>query len=119
MKQIARLVSLSALLVAAFAFAAAPAPKVEPGGPSISMSVTEDGFEPAKVTVKKGQPVKLVVTRKTEKTCATEIVIDDPPVRAKLPLNEPVTVAFTPKKSGQLKYGCGMDKMVGGVIVVE
>jgi len=97
----------------------APAQKVEAGGPTLSLSVTEDGFEPGKLTVKKGEPVKLVVTRKTDKTCAKELVIDDPPVRAELPLNEAVTVAFTPRKSGQLKYGCGMGKMVGGVIVVE
>jgi plastocyanin len=86
---------------------------------TISLAVTEDGFEPGKVTVKKGQPVTLVVTRKTETTCATEIVFDDPPQRAKLPLNQPVTLAFTPTKTGELKYGCGMQKMVGGVILVE
>jgi plastocyanin domain-containing protein len=91
------------------------APKAKP----IEMAVTEKGFEPAAVTVKKGEPVTLVITRKTDATCAKEIVIDEHKVNTKLPLNKPVTVTFTPSKSGQLKYGCAMNKMVGGVLTVE
>jgi plastocyanin domain-containing protein len=34
------------------------------------------------------------------------------------PLDKPVTVQFTPSKSGQLRCACGMD-MISGVIVVE
>jgi hypothetical protein len=33
--------------------------------------VTDKGFEPNNVTVKKGKPLHLVVTRKTDQTCAT------------------------------------------------
>jgi plastocyanin domain-containing protein len=36
-----------------------------------------------------------------------------------LPLNKAVAVSFTPTKSGELRYGCAMDKMVGGVFVIE
>jgi plastocyanin domain-containing protein len=80
--------------------------------------VTGEGFVPANIRVKKGQLVRLVVTRKTDRTCATEIVIRDQGINQKLPLNKPVTVEFTPAKSGQLRYACGMD-MISGVIVVE
>lgn len=90
-----------------------------PKGKTVEMAVTEKGFEPAAVTVKKGEPVTLVITRKTESTCAKEIVIDEHNVNTKLPLNKAVKVTFTPKKSGQLKYGCAMDKMIGGVLTVE
>lgn len=86
---------------------------------TIAMAVTEEGFEPANLTLRKGQPVNLVVTRKTDQTCATEIVIDEYNVHAELPLNQPVSVKFTPTQSGELKYGCGMDKMIGGVLRVE
>jgi hypothetical protein len=30
-----------------------------------------------------------------------------------------VEVPFTPTKSGELKHGCAMGKMVGGVLSVE
>ena len=59
-----------------------------------------------------------MVTRQVERTCATEIVIKDQGINEKLPLGQPVTVAFTPKKSGSIRYACGMD-MISGVLVVE
>jgi plastocyanin domain-containing protein len=96
----------------------AAAATVPNAGQAIEIQVTGDGFVPANIKVKKGQLVRLVVTRKTDRTCATEIVIRDQGINQKLPLNRPVTVEFTPSKSGQLRYACGMD-MISGVIVVE
>jgi plastocyanin len=90
-------------------------------GPLVSrveMSVTEKGFEPQNIRVKKGEPVTLIITRKTDTTCATEIVIDEHKIKTPLPLNKAVTVTFTPSKTGTLKYGCAMNKMIGGVITI-
>jgi plastocyanin domain-containing protein len=98
---------------------AATAATAAPKGKTIEMAVTEKGFEPAAVNVKKGEPVTLVITRKTDATCAKEIVIDEHKVQTKLPLNKAVKVTFTPSKSGELKYGCAMGKMIGGVLSVE
>lgn len=89
------------------------------GARRVVMSVTEAGFEPDTITVKASQPLELVITRKTDATCATEIIVDDPPVNQKLPLNETVTVRFTPTKAGELRFGCAMDKMIGGKIFVQ
>jgi plastocyanin domain-containing protein len=101
------------------ATATAPAePALAPGN-VVTLSVTENGFEPDRVRVKGGEPVKLVVTRKTDKTCATELVLPQHDINQKLPLGEPVEIAFTPEKSGELKYGCGMDQMISGVLLVE
>lgn len=83
-----------------------------------TMEVTKEGFVPAEIKVKAGQPVKLVVTRKVERTCATDIVIKDFGISKPLPLNQPVDVTFTPSKPGKIRYACGMD-MIAGVIVVE
>jgi plastocyanin domain-containing protein len=94
------------------------APAARKSGQTFEISVTGEGFVPANIKVQKGQKVRLVVTRKTERTCATEIVIRDQGINQKLPLNKPVTIEFTPTKSGPLRYACGMD-MVSGVIVVE
>jgi plastocyanin domain-containing protein len=114
----AALAGLLALPLAAAAQAKSKA-KAGKAGPTLALAVTEEGFLPDKLTVKKGQTVTLVVTRKTDATCARDLVIDDPPTRAQLPLNQPVTVAFTPNKTGELRFGCAMEKMVGGVILVE
>lgn len=92
---------------------------VHGAGPrTIDLEVTEKGFEPNRVKVTKGEPLKLVITRKTDATCAKEITIPAENIRAALPLDKPVTLAFTPKKSGDLEYSCGIG-MIGGVIEVQ
>lgn len=91
----------------------------KPASPRIiKMTVTQDGFVPDEIKVTKGQPIQLVITRKTKKTCATEIVIEDYGVNLPLPLGKPVTIVLTPKKAGSIRYACGMD-MFSGVLVVE
>jgi plastocyanin domain-containing protein len=85
----------------------------------VQMAVTPQGFEPRDISVRMGEPVTLTITRKTDDTCATEIVIDEYGINTKLPLNQSVTIKFTPKKSGKLKYGCAMSKMIGGVITIR
>jgi len=84
----------------------------------IQVTVTSDGFQPAEIKTKAGEPLRLVITRKTDRTCAKEVVIKDLGVNQALPLNEAVAIEITPKKSGQLRYACSMD-MITGVIVVE
>jgi plastocyanin domain-containing protein len=111
-----KLFALASLLAALPLSMAASGAKAEPA--PIAISVTRDGFVPASIKVKKGEKVTLVVTRQVERTCATEIVIKEQGINEKLPLGKPVTVAFTPKKSGSLRYACGMD-MISGVLVVE
>ena len=89
-----------------------------PAARTIALSVTEQGFTPNQAKVKKGEPVDLVITRKTDKTCATAIHIPDYDIKRELPLNEAVTVRLTPNKSGDVKYTCAMG-MLGGVLSVE
>jgi plastocyanin domain-containing protein len=104
--------------VAPAPLAAKPQPVIATGQ-RVEMAVTADGFVPANVAVKMGQPVTLVITRKTDETCATEILIEDTTINVPLPLDKPVEVAWTPTKTGKVKYGCAMDKMVGGLLLVE
>jgi plastocyanin domain-containing protein len=96
-------------------------PSAAPAAPvrEVKITVTEKGYEPSPITLKQGEPVKLLITRVTEQTCATDIVIDEPKTRAQLPLNKEVAVQFTPTKTGELTYGCSMDKMVSGVFIIQ
>jgi plastocyanin domain-containing protein len=93
--------------------------KREGGVRVVELAVTEKGYEPSPVSLKKGEPVKLVVTRKTDQTCATEVVMEGYGINTPLPLNQPVEIAFTPKESGKLVYGCAMGKMISGVFMVD
>ena len=103
--------------VAASAGEKAAAPAKAPR--TVALKVTENGYEPSPLTLKKGEPVKLVITRTTDETCATELTMKDPALNVELPLNKPVELTFTPTQSGQLKYGCAMGQMISGVFLVE
>lgn len=115
---------LLAAVAAVFVFAVpgiTSADKPAPSPRRIAISLTEDGFKPDAITVEKARPVVLVFTRKTDNTCAKEIVVElggDKKVEKKLPLDKPVEIAATFARSGKLSYGCGMN-MVSGVISVE
>jgi plastocyanin domain-containing protein len=107
-------------VVAAGAIAAgcSGAPRsVDDGSTRVVISVTEKGFVPADVTVPAGKPVTMVVTRKTDRTCAKEMVIADRGIQVALPLNQAVEVKFTPDSAGVIRYACGMDMLSGRVTV--
>lgn len=87
----------------------------------VDISVTEEGFTPAKVTVKQNEEVTLTFTRKTDNTCAKEVVVyvdDKNKIERDLPLNQAVPVTVTFPNSGEIRYACGMG-MYAGVIVVQ
>jgi plastocyanin domain-containing protein len=114
---------MSRTLVATIALLASAAPALASetapaAARRVLIAVTDKGFEPDRVAVKKGEALELVVTRKTDDTCAKKIAIPGAKLKAALPLNEAVTLKLTPREAGELKYICGMD-MVTGVLLVE
>jgi len=82
-----------------------------------TVEVTDKGFEPSSLKLKAGAPAKVTFVRKTDETCVKEVVIKEFKINRKLPLNEPVTVEFTPRK-GEFTFACGMD-MIKGTLIVE
>jgi len=62
-------------------------------------------------------PARVTFVRKVEATCGTEVVIKDYDIKRKLPLDEPVVVEFTPRKSGTFAFTCGMNMLREKVIV--
>jgi hypothetical protein len=85
-------------------------------GRKIEVAVTKDGFVPAEIPAKKGEVLNLVVTRKVEKTCATEFVQKDQKIFAPLPLEKPVTVTLRAPKDGQLAFSCAHGHIAGNVV---
>jgi plastocyanin domain-containing protein len=81
-----------------------------------TIEVTGKGFEPSSLKLKAGVPARVTFVRKTDETCAKEVVIKEYNINRKLPLNEPVTVEFTPRK-GEFTFACGMNMLKGKLIV--
>jgi RND family efflux transporter MFP subunit len=80
--------------------------------------INEQGFDPAKVSLRAGSPARLTFIRTTDKTCATEVVFPSLKITRALPLNEPVQIEFTPAKTGEIAFACGMN-MLKGVVVAQ
>lgn len=100
----------------------APATAAKPADTSrFAIKVTDKGFEPADISVPAGKPVTLVFERKTDETCAKQVVLtmdDGKKIEKELPLNTPVEIATTFPKAGKLGYACSMD-MIKGTITVQ
>lgn len=84
---------------------------------SARIVVTEQGFDPARITVRAGAPARLTFIRTTDQTCATEVVFPSLRIKRPLPLNEPVVIEFTPSQAGDIAFACGMNMLKGAVVV--
>ena len=96
------------------------APPAPAASTHVEIAVTEKGFEPADVAVPAGKPVTIVFSRKTDQTCAKQIVLDTgdgKKIEKDLPLGQPVEIATTFPKAGKLGYACAMDMMKGTITV--
>jgi plastocyanin domain-containing protein len=112
------LVTAIALLVAfGAAKEAAASARLQKDTQAATVEITDKGFEPSSLKLKAGVPAKVTFVRKTDETCAKEVVVKEYKINRKLPLNEPVTVEFTPHK-GEFTFACGMD-MIKGKLIVE
>lgn len=81
------------------------------------IEITEQGFAPGIVHLKRSVPVRVTFIRRTDATCATSIVVAEYGFNRPLPLNQPVVFSFTPKRSGIIGFACGMNMMQGKMIV--
>jgi hypothetical protein len=85
-------------------------------GRKVEVTVTKDGFVPAEIPAKKGEVLNLVVTRRTDRTCATEVVQKDQGIYAPLPLDKPVTVTMKAPKDGKLAFHCAHGHIAGAIV---
>jgi membrane fusion protein, heavy metal efflux system len=95
---------------------AEPATKTSAPAQAFTVLVTAAGFEPSSLTLRAGAPARITFKRTTDETCAKEVVFPDYAIRRVLPLNEPATVEFTPKKNAA-GFICGMNMLKGTLVV--
>ena len=90
-----------------------PAPSLQ----TVKVVVGDQGFEPERVTLRAGIPVRLTFLRTSDKTCGTEVTFPTLNVTRTLPLNQAVDIEFTPAQPGDIGFACGMNMLHGTVIV--
>lgn len=88
------------------------------GGGIQEITVTVDGgYEPSRIVVQAGQPVRLNFYRKDPSSCLEQVLIPDFHKTADLPLNAVTPVEFTPEKAGSYVFTCGMNMFRGAIEV--
>ncbi len=91
---------------------------LEQGVQIVRMTQNGSGYSPNTFTIKKGIPVKWIVTSVDVNTCASSIVSQALNIRASLNLGENV-FEFTPDKTGAIKFSCSMGMYRGVFNVVN
>ena len=106
-------------LLAVLACKASPPPQrpTSGGAPVYDVSVTEKGFEPARLEVPADRELVLRFTRKVAESCADAVVVQGDPVKHMLPQDKTVEVRLTAPKTGQVRFACPMDMYRGAIVV--
>jgi plastocyanin domain-containing protein len=85
--------------------------------PAYDVSVTDRGFDPARIEVPLGREIVLRFTRKVAETCADAVVVQGDPVKHMLPKDKPIEVKLTAPKAGEVRFACPMDMYRGAIVV--
>ena len=75
------------------------------------------GYDPDLIVVRRGQPVRLDFYRDETASCSDKVVLGDFGIARDLPAFKTTSVEFTPEKSGEFTFTCGMNMMRGKLVV--
>ncbi len=88
----------------------------ESGVQEIKVTV-KGGYSPDVIVVKSGVPVRLNFYRDETSSCSEQIVFGDFGIVKDLPAFKITPIEFTPEKSGEFTFACGMNMLRGKLIV--
>ncbi|HXG85542.1 MAG TPA: cupredoxin domain-containing protein [Pyrinomonadaceae bacterium] len=75
------------------------------------------GYSPDVIVVKKGVPVRLNFYRDETSSCSERVVFGDFGIARDLPAFQTTPIEFTPEKTGEFNFVCGMNMLRGKLIV--
>lgn len=84
---------------------------------TVRVNISKQGYSPSTINVKKGQKIRLLLTRTDAENCGGEIVFSSLNIKKNLPVGKTVAVEFTPTDSGEIGFTCGMGMMKGKILV--
>ena len=88
----------------------------EAGVQEIDVTV-KGGYSPDVIVVDRGRPVRLNFRREETSSCSEQVVLGDFGIARDLPAFKTTPVEFTPEKSGEFAFTCGMNMLHGKLIV--
>ena len=87
------------------------------GGAQEITVLVKGGYSPDRIEVKRGQKVRLNFRREESTSCTEQVILGDFGISKMLPQGQTVPVEFTPEKTGEFSFHCGMNMVRGKIIV--
>jgi plastocyanin domain-containing protein len=84
---------------------------------AIAAAITAAGYAPDVIVVRQDRPVRLDFYRDETASCSEQLRIPDFGIARDLPAFKTTIVEFTPDKSGEFTFTCGMNMMRGKLVV--
>lgn len=75
--------------------------------------MVKGGYSPDVIAVKKGIPVKLNFYRDETSSCSEQVIISDLHIARELPAFKTTSIEFTPDRTGEFDFTCGMNMLHG------
>lgn len=91
---------------------------LENGVQIVRMTQSSSGYSPNSFTIKKGIPVKWIITSTDPYSCASSIISSKLGVRQGLQEGENI-IEFTPQEIGQIRFSCSMGMYTGVFNVID
>ncbi|MGI8786937.1 MAG: cupredoxin domain-containing protein [Pyrinomonadaceae bacterium] len=79
--------------------------------------MVKGGYSPDVIVVKKDTPVRLNFYRDETASCSERVVFGDFGIAKDLPAFKTTPIEFTPDKTGEFTFACGMNMLRGKLIV--
>ena len=95
---------------------APPAQRAKPVQ-AAELVITDAGLRPSVLRVKAGVPLRLKITRTSQKRCATDFSVEGLTVPIGLPHGQAIELELTVDKPGSVRLRCG--KAVSGTLVAS
>ncbi|HEX9962466.1 MAG TPA: cupredoxin domain-containing protein [Pyrinomonadaceae bacterium] len=114
-----RFLSLNLILSLFFVFGAVSTNAKPKKIKTVRINISQAGYAPASVSVKKGQTVRLVFYRSDANNCGDELVFPAFDIRREIPVGKRVIMTLTPKRAGAISFACGMDMYRGKILVTN
>jgi len=83
----------------------------------IELTITDDGPHPAQLVAGRSEKVVLVVTRRTERMCRSDLLVPDYDLRVPLPLGQPVAITLLTSARGSIRLLCPIEDGAGELLV--
>jgi plastocyanin domain-containing protein len=100
-----------------FSEAKATRVQVAESGIQETLITVKGGYSPDVIVVQAGKPVRLNFYRVEDAACSEQVIFPDFKQQATLTPSKAIPVEFTPEKTGEYGFQCGMGMLRGKLIV--